>query len=298
MNITITGGTGFIGQAVVASLLAAGHSVTVLSRRPREGTKPRYVQCNLESQDPPQNALEGADAVVNLAGEPVAQRWTDAAKRRIRVSRIDATRRLVDAIARLERKPSVLVSASAVGFYGDRGDEILTENSGSGDGFLERVTVDWERAADGAESLGVRVVKPRIGVVLGRGGGALAKMAPAFKAGVGGRVGSGRQWMPWIHIDDIVGLITAAVASSALRGAVNAVAPHPVRNSEFVAELGRALHRPALIPAPAFALQIAFGEMASVLLASQRVQPEVAMRAGYVFRYPELRPALADVLGG
>jgi uncharacterized protein (TIGR01777 family) len=295
VNITLTGATGFIGRRLVADLLARGHSLTVISRRRQDGGNPAYVLSDLTVAPPPPSALERADAVINLAGEPVAQRWTEDAKRRIRASRVDATRRLVQAMAALARKPAVLVSASAVGYYGDRGDEVLTEDARPGAGFLERVTVDWEHEAERAVSLGVRVVRLRIGVALGRDGGALAKMLPAFQAGVGGRIGSGRQWMSWIHIDDLVGLILFALDRPELAGAVNAVAPNPIRNVEFVAELARALRWPAFIPAPAFALRLMFGEMAAVLLASQRVQPEAAIRAGYTFRYPELRPALADL---
>jgi uncharacterized protein (TIGR01777 family) len=279
MNIAITGGSGFLGRAVADRLRAEGHAVTSISLR----TAPRP------------EIFAGCDAVVHLAGEPVAQRWTAAARERIRESRVRGTRSLVTALR--DQPPRVLISASAVGYYGSRGDEILTEEAEPASDFLGQVAVDWEQEARSAEQFGVRVVMPRIGVVLGRGGGALDRMALPFRWGVGGRLGTGRQWMSWIHLDDLVALIEFAIRTPALSGAVNAVAPHPVTNAEFTRALAAALHRPALFPVPAVALKLLLGEMSQVILASQRVVPEAALRAGFRFRYSDVGPALAAALG-
>ncbi|HTS51264.1 MAG TPA: TIGR01777 family oxidoreductase [Bryobacteraceae bacterium] len=296
MNVTLTGATGFVGSRLVAKLLAGGHQVHVLGRR-RSSKLPASVsfsEWNAASEPPP-DTVAGADAVIHLAGEPVGQRWTSQAKARIRDSRVEGTRLLVSALARQPRRPAVLVCASAIGIYGSRGDETLTETSASGQGFLAEVVTDWESAAQAAEPFGIRVVPVRFGIVLGPGG-ALAKMLPAFRLGVGGRIGSGRQWMSWIHIVDAVDLSLFALGNSALRGPVNAVSPHPVTNLEFTREFAAALHRPAIFPVPEAALKLVFGEMAGMLLGSQRVLPEAAEAAGFRFRYPELRPALEDVL--
>jgi hypothetical protein len=272
--VTITGASGFIGRALNARLSAAGHRVETHSAR-----SPR--------------PLAISDAVVHLAGEPIAQRWTVAAKRRIRESRVEGTRRL---IAALPAPPRVFVCASAVGFYGSRGDEWLTETSAPGADFLAEVSVEWERAAAEARALGTRVVSLRSGMVLGRGGGALARMLPAFRMGVGGRLGSGLQFTPWIHLEDLLDLVEFTLANEAVSGPLNAVAPEPATNREFTAALGRALARPAVLPVPAFALKALFGEMATVLLASQRVAPRAALDAGFEFRHPELSAALQDLL--
>ena len=232
--------------------------------------------------------------MVHLAGSPVAQRWTPWAKKEIRASRVKGTHHLVTALSTMKQRPMVLVCASAIGIYGDRGDEVLTEASPVATGFLADVCREWESEADLAESLGVRVVKLRFGIALGRKGGALEKMLPPFRAFMGGRLGTGSQWMSWIHIDDIVGLIRYALAYP-LTGVVNATAPNPVRNSEFTRELGATLHRPAIFPVPAAALKIMLGDMASVLLASQRVLPKAAETGGYRFAYPELGPALRNL---
>jgi hypothetical protein len=237
--------------------------------------------------------LEGCDAVIHLAGEPVAQRWTTAARERIRSSRIDGTRKLVAAMK--PNPPVTMISASAIGYYGSRGDEILTETSAAGDDFLAEIAEGWEREAMAAESFGVRVVRLRIAVVLGRGGGALEKMLLPFKLGIGGRIGSGSQWMSWIHLDDLVALIRFALEGK-LTGPVNASAPEPVTNEEFTRELGRALHRPAILPVPAIALKLMFGEMSQVMLGSHRVIPEVALGAGFTFRFSVLRDAFASIL--
>jgi uncharacterized protein (TIGR01777 family) len=233
--------------------------------------------------------------VVHLAGEPVAQWWTEAAKKRIHDSRVEGTRVLVNKLSEQPNRPRVLVCASAVGYYGSRGDQILTEASPAGSDFLARVVVDWEDAAQLAEPLGIRVVRLRFGMVLGRGG-ALAKLLPPFRLGVGGKLGSGHQWMAWIHLEDAVSLILFALDYAAVRGAANATAPHPVTNEEFTERLGMALHRPAILPVPVFALKLAFGEMSEMVLASQRVLPTVAKSAGFRFQFPELQAALEEIL--
>jgi uncharacterized protein (TIGR01777 family) len=244
----------------------------------------------------PASALAG-DAVIHLAGEPVSQRWTPEVKRRIRDSRVLGTARLIEGIRASEKKPRVLVSASAVGYYGDRGDEELTEESGAGKTFLAAISKEWEEAALKARELGLRVVLVRIGIVLGAGGGALEKMLPPFRAGVGGRLGSGEQWMPWIHLDDMVNLFQRALEDEAMSGAVNGTAPNPVRNAEFTATLGRALRRPALLPVPRLAVRLLYGEMSEILFHSQRVIPRAALKAGFEFRHPELFAALKSIVG-
>jgi uncharacterized protein len=297
LNVTLTGATGFLGHRVIDKLLAAGHQVHALGRK-RDATLPpsvEFSQWNV-TEEPPAESLAEADAVIHLAGEPVAQRWTPDAKTRIRSSRVDGTRHLINALSVQARRPQVLVSASAIGIYGSRGDEILTETSTSGEGFLPGVATEWENAARLGETLGIRVVLPRLGVVLGKGG-ALAKMLPPFRFGVGGRIGSGRQWMSWIHIDDAAKLILFAIEYPAVGGPVNATAPNPATNTEFTRELASTLRRPAIFPVPEFALKLLFGEMAEIVLASQRVLPKAAEEAGFRFEYPELRPALANILG-
>jgi uncharacterized protein (TIGR01777 family) len=274
MNIAITGASGFIGRHLMRSLAQAGHSV-----------------CALRRHAPPAES----DVVIHLAGEPVAQRWTAEARQRIRESRIAGTRNLVDALGRLPRRPKALICASAIGYYGSRGDEILTESSAPGSGFLPEVCVAWEREAQAAESFGIRVVRMRTGLVLAAGGGALQRMLPPFRMGVGGRLGSGRQWMSWIHLEDLTAMFLFAVESQ-VRGPLNGVAPQPATNSEFTRELARMLRRPAVFPVPEFALRLLFGEMADVLLASQRVVPAAAQAAGFRFRFPQLSPALEDLL--
>jgi uncharacterized protein (TIGR01777 family) len=284
MKITVTGASGFLGRHLVEELKAAAHEVHVLGRN-RWNT--------LSGQEPPPESLEHLDAIVHLAGEPVAQRWTAEVKKRIRTSRVDGTRHLVNALSTLSRRPKVLVSASAIGIYGDRGDEVLSEQSGSGVGFLAQVTEDWESAARLAEALGIRVVMLRFGMVLGQDGGALAKMLPIFRWGLGGKLGTGRQWMSWIHVADVTALMRHALATDALHGPINATAPNPVTNAEFTRTLALALHRPGIFPVPAFALKLAYGEMASVILASQRVLPVAAESADFHFKYPGLAGALA-----
>jgi uncharacterized protein len=297
MRTLITGGTGLIGRALLPRL----ENAVVLTRDPaRAGTRLGSVEAHAwepETGPPPLAALRDVDVVFNLAGEPVAEgRWTAQRKRRIRDSRVLGTRHLVAAIAKLERRPRILVSASAVGYYGDRGDEELDESSAAGRGFLAEVCAEWEREALAAAQLGVRVVCVRLGIVLASGGGALAKMLPPFRMGLGGPLAGGRQWMPWVHLDDVVGLLVRASRDDRVHGPVNAVGPRPVTNSDFTRALGLALHRPALLPVPRMMLRAAFGEMSEVLTASQRVFPRVAELCDYVFGYAELRDALGSIL--
>ncbi len=292
MRVVVAGGTGFIGRALRAALEAAGHEAVVLSR----SAGPGRVVWDGETQGPWTAALEGSGAVVNLAGASVAGgRWTEARKRLLAQSRLLPTRALVTALSGLKERPGVLVSASAVGYYGDRGDEELSERSGPGAGFLARLCVDWELEARKAAGYGARVVLLRTGIVLGKGGGALAKMLTPFRLGLGGPLGSGTQWMPWISLEDEVGLILHLLERE-VSGPVNAAAPSPVTNQGFSAALGRALRRPALLRAPAFALRLALGEMSSLLLGGQKVRPEKALESGYRFKHPELAAALEACL--
>ena len=297
MRIAITGASGLIGRRLLKDLAAAGHSLHVLSRHAGTNLPPgvRLSVWDATRGEPPADALRDVDAVVHLAGEPVAQRWTAHARQVIRESRVTGTRNLVEALARLPRKPEVLVCASAVGYYGDRGDEILNESSSPGTDYLARLCVDWEKEAQAAEASGIRVVRVRTGLVLDARGGALPRMLPPFRLGLGGKLGSGRHWMSWIHLEDLAALFQFALANP-ISGPVNGVAPNPVVNAGFTRALAAAVHRPAIFPVPAFALRLLFGEMSGILLASQRALPQAAERAGFRFRYPELAPALADVL--
>jgi hypothetical protein len=297
VKITITGASGLIGRRLMKTLAADGHSLHVLSRH--SGTNlPGGVRISVWDAlkgDPPADALRDADAVIHLAGEPVAQRWNSEVKERIRATRVAGAEKLVQAIGNLSERPKALICASAIGYYGSRGDEVLTESSAPGDDYLARVCVEWEKAAQGAEPLGVRVVRVRTGVVLDPRGGALARMLPPFKLGAGGKLASGRQWMSWIHAEDLAGIYRLALTGS-LSGAVNGVAPNPVINADFTRALASALRRPAVFPVPAMALKLMFGEMAEVLLASQRVQPKAAEAGGFQFKFPLLPAALADVV--
>jgi uncharacterized protein (TIGR01777 family) len=291
MQVMVTGATGLIGRPLVRALAAAGHSVLVVSRSPGR------VPARAVGWDAVPQAIEEMDAVVNLAGEPVAEgRWTEARKQEIRTSRIDGTRALVRALREATKRPGVFVSASATGYYGPRGDEPVDESAAPGHDFLAGVCKAWEAEAAAAEALDVRVVRLRIGVVLAPDGGALGKMLLPFRAGIGGRVGSGEQWMPWVHVDDVCGLVVAALAGGEWRGPVNATAPNPVRNRDFARALGHALDRPAVLPVPGFALRLLFGEMAGILLTGQRAVPAAAQERGYAFKHPELAGALADIL--
>lgn len=299
MRIVVTGATGFIGRAVVDRLAHDGHQVHMLIRKPRTGLPPHvpYSIWDAQQNDPPAAALEGADAVIHLAGAPVSQRWNEATKRDILSSRVGGTQRLIAALSQLNRFPRVLISGSAVGYYGSRGDEVLNENSKAGKGFLAEVCEEWESAANLGLALNMRVVRLRTGIVLGREGGVLARMLPAFRAGLGGKLGSGEQWMSWIHKDDLVSMISAALTSEKFNGAVNGVAPGPVRNSEFTRDLASELRRPAILPIPMVLLRLLFGELADEAFeASQRAMPVAAEKAGFDFRFTELRPALRDLL--
>ena len=292
MKILITGSTGFVGTALVKALASDGHTVCRLMLRADSMWRGIPETGELGA------AGDGPDAVVNLAGASIAGvRWTDKRKHLLRTSRIATTRALVKALAKMNARPRVLVSASAIGIYGDRGDEVLTEESKPGMDFLTGLAREWEAEALKAEALGIRVVLARFGIILARHGGALAKMLLPFKLGAGGRLGSGKQWMSWITLEDVVGVIRFALENNAVRGAVNVVAPHPAQNSDFTKALAKELHRPALFPAPAFALRLALGEMAdALLLSSQRVMPQVLEKLGYRFLYPELPTAFNAVL--
>ncbi|HEU0299471.1 MAG TPA: TIGR01777 family oxidoreductase [Longimicrobium sp.] len=295
MRVAVSGSTGLIGSALVQRLEREGHTVSRLVRSASKAG-PGDVAWDPDAGTIDAAALEGVDAVVHLAGENVGTRWTEEKKRRIRDSRINGTRLLAHTLARLAKRPRVMVQASATGIYGDRGDQVLDESSPPGSGFLAEVGCDWEGASEVAEQAGVRVVKLRFGVVLTRNGGALERLLLPFRLGVGGRIGSGRQWMPWISLDDVVEVIVRALRDERLRGPVNAVAGS-VRNSEFTDALARALHRPALLPVPSFGLRALFGEMADeALLAGQRVEPARLREIGHVFHHPTLDVALHAAL--
>jgi hypothetical protein len=296
MNVFVTGASGFIGSALMRALREAGHQAVAMVRRaPRPGTA--------EVQWDPAGPIDGgkfggADAVVHLAGESVAAgRWNAERKARILNSRVQGTQTVAASMARAKPRPRVLVCASANGIYGDTGDQVVTEAEPPGSSFLAEVGRQWERATHAAEDAGVRVVNLRLGMVLSGDGGALPKMLPPFRMGVGGRLGNGRQWMSWITLDDVVALILYALTNESLRGPVNAVAPNPVTNADFTRALGAVLHRPAVFPVPAFAVRVAFGQLADeLLLASNRAVPQAALASGFTFRYPEIKGALEHVL--
>jgi uncharacterized protein len=300
MRVTLTGASGLIGTRLVRALTARGDDVTVLSRDPERAAGALGVSAEAWQPDAgpaPPAALAGRDAIVHLAGERVDQRWTDDAQAAIRASREAGTRNLVDGLRGAEPRPDVLVSSSAVGYYGAHGDEVVAEDTPAGSGFLADVCAAWEREAQAAEELGMRVVRVRTGVVLDREGGALARMLPPFKLGVGGPVAGGRQYLPWIHVDDLVGIYLAALDNEAWSGPVNASAPEPVTNAEFSKALGRALHRPAFAPVPALAIRALYGDMAEIVTEGQRAIPRRALELGYSFTHPDLDEALADALG-
>jgi uncharacterized protein (TIGR01777 family) len=298
VNIAITGASGLIGRRLLKNLGAAGHALTVVSRHAGTNVPPGV---GVVAWDPmrgpaPEDAVRNANAVIHLAGEPVAQRWSEDAKRRIRESRVVGTRNLVQALAKLRNTPQTLVCASAVGYYGSRGDEELREDSAPAGGYLAEVCAAWEKEAVAAEAFGMRVVRVRIGLVLDPRGGALRRMLMPFRMGVGGKLGDGRQWMPWIHLADLAAMFQFAVENP-VSGALNGVAPIPVSNADFTQTLARVVHRPAIFPVPVFGLKLLFGEMSEILLASQRVLPAAAEAAGFKFRFPELGGALEDLLG-
>jgi len=296
MNYLVTGATGFIGSRVVEALLAQGHSVNYLGRRRSNhlDTRAAFHFWNIK-EAPPLDSMPRLDAVVHLAGEPVAQHWTAEVKRRIHDSRVIGTRKLVSAIGELDYKPSVLVSSSAVGYYGSRGDEILTEQSAPGSDFLAQVCRDWELEAVRARDFGLRVVPIRTGIVLGRNGGALKQMLPPFRLGLGGKLGNGKQWMPWIHLEDLVRLFIFAAESQEVSSPLNGVR-EPVTNAAFTRELGRALHRPTVFSIPKFGLKAAFGEMSEALLSSARAIPQATEKAGFPYKFNDLRSALNDAV--
>ena len=310
MKILVAGSTGLVGKALVAALVKDGHSVCRLVRpetNVRDDAGGFNVAWNPETGELG-GAAVGADAVVNLAGASIAEgRWTEKRKAELRSSRVDVTRALIEALGKMNVKPTVLISASAIGYYGNRGDEILSEESASGDGFLAEIAKEWEAEALKAEAWRTRVVLARFGIILAREGGALQKMVTPFKLGLGGRLGSGKQWMSWIALEDVVGIlklclertpIQGAVNFAPVSGALNVVSPQPVTNAEFTKELARALRRPAILPAPVFGLRLALGrEMAdALLLASQRVVPKKLDQIGYAFQYSKLMSALATIV--
>jgi len=296
MKIVVAGGTGFIGSALCERLMEIGYSLVLLSQRPALPHTPSNRQ--LITWNPPEGgsweeAVNGADAVINLAGEPIpSKRWTTAQKEKIRASRVNATRALVAAIGKAKIKPEILLNASAIGYYGPRGNEIVGEDTEPGKDFISQVCVDWEREAQKVESYGVRVVKLRTGIVLGKGGGALAKMIPPFKLYIGGPLGTGKQWVSWIHMEDEVGLIIHLLQKGDAAGGVNATAPSPVTMKALCRSMGKVLGRPSWAPVPSFALRLILGEMADVVLTGQRVLPVKAQKLGYNFKYTDLTEAL------
>jgi uncharacterized protein len=314
MKIVVTGSTGLVGTALVNALTLDGHIVCRLVRREsvtpkkpadKQAAPGQVIDIAWDPEDPSASSLadsqgkvDGAEAIVNLSGASIAGgRWTTERKMMLRSSRVRTTGALVSALEKANLRPKVLVSASAIGYYGSRGEEVLTEESKPGEGFLAGVSREWEAEAVKAEARGVRVVLARFGIILAKHGGALPQMMRPFRFGVGGKIGSGQQWMSWVTLQDVAGIIRYALENAGVTGAVNVVAPQPARNADFTRELARAMHRPAIFPAPAFALRMALGEMAdALLLSSQRVMPTGLQRAGYPFLHPDLEGALTDVL--
>jgi uncharacterized protein (TIGR01777 family) len=299
MKIVVTGATGFVGQIVVEKLLAQGHEVHVLTRNIAKaaiilGSRCKYFQWNDSSSLPPLEALEGTDGIINLMGETISEKWTDQHKKKIYHSRIDSTRRLVEAVEKLQKRPGVLVSTSAVGIYGNRESEELTETSSLANDFLANVCKDWENEANKAKNHGLRVVIVRVGVVIGKGGGALQKMLPIFKLGGGGPVGSGKQVMSWIHVEDVADIFVEASIDPSFSGVYNGTGPNPATNKDFSKTLGQVLHRPAFAPAPAFMMKLVFGEMSQILLEGQKVLPKRLKEKNFRFRYPTLEMALKE----
>jgi uncharacterized protein (TIGR01777 family) len=299
MKLVITGGTGFIGSILTDRLWNQFHSVALLSRRPPPEvnvTKKEWFAWQPGMGGAWEAVVDGADGIINLAGEPIAgKRWSSAQKEVLRSSRINATKSLVNAVAKTKAKPKFLINASAVGYYGPHGDETVTEQTGPGQDFLSRLCVDWEEEAKKAEALGVRVALVRTGIVLDKGKGALAKMVPPFKMFVGGPLGSGQQWMPWIHIEDHIGLICFLMENDGARGPFNATVPNPVTMETFSKTLGDVLNRPSWASVPPSALALLLGEMADMLTTGQRAVPEAALKLGYTFKYPYLLDALRSL---
>lgn len=294
MTFLITGATGFLGRPLVNRLLAAGHSVCYIGRRrdSKQDSRAFYHPWDLMTEAAPLEVLPDFDAVIHLAGDSVSQRWTDEVKRRILDARVIGTRNLIVGLRKLAKPPMVLISASAIGYYGDRGDELLNEQSQPGEGFLADVCRNWEEETNRARDLGMRAVSVRIGIVLGPGGGALGQMVTPFKLGLGGPFGNGKQWMSWIQRDDLLSLFEFAARRDGLEGPINGVAPAPVTNRDFVETLGSVLHRPAILPAPRFGLKALLGEFADSLFSSARVLPVKAESLGFTFKHADLRPAL------
>ncbi|WP_017325069.1 TIGR01777 family oxidoreductase [Synechococcus sp. PCC 7336] len=311
MKIAISGGSGFVGRRLAQMLLAAGHSVRVLSRNPA-AAQPAFAdlpadradRLSLTPYDPLdrqswKEALTGCEGVVHLAGESlIGSRWTQKKKTEILQSRAQTTSKLVEAIGQMDSKPQVVVSASAIGYYGDRGDELLDESSPPADDFLARVCKEWEAAARPLANLGVRLVQVRIGIVLGPGGGALAQMLGPFQMFVGGPIGSGRQWTSWIHRDDLAGAIVYALTHDSVSGVINGTAPNPVKMATFCNILGQVIARPSWLPVPSIALELLLGEAAQIVLTGQRVLPKRTLEQGYQFQYPDLKLALQEILIG
>lgn len=301
MKIAITGATGFVGRALSLQLQQEGHELVVVSRNTERarsilGDEVRIISM-ADFDQGLREVLPRVDAVINLAGEPVVgKRWSPRQKSRLRESRVSFTKRLVGLLAELPTPPATLISASAVGFYGERVDEPVEEGASTGTGFLAQLCADWERAANKAADVGIRVVTLRTGIVLGAGGGALPRLLPAFRLGLGGRIGDGQQAMPWIHLQDLVHLIVAALKDSSLRGAINAVSPNPVTNIEFTQSLGKALQRPTAIPVPARMLRLVMGEASTVLLGGQRAIPSKLVASGFDFQFPTLHETLGDLV--
>ncbi len=299
MKIIMTGGSGFIGRRLSEKLVKNRHEVVVISRDAAKAKKngiPTVDYLPWDRVDQWREAMDGSDAIVNLAGESVSQRWTAESREKILASRIGTLKSIENVMTGMRRRPRALISASAIGFYGSRGDEELTEKSSAGQGFLAETCVKWENAVADFEPYGLRTAWIRVGVVLGSEGGALARMLPIYKLGGGGPLGDGNQWMSWIHISDLVDIFILALEDRHIEGPVNGTAPGPVRNRDFSSALGRAVFRPTLFSTPAFGLKLAFGEMASILLDSQRVLPARAQSLGFVFRFPELALALKDIV--
>jgi len=303
MKVTVTGATGNVGRPLVAALREKGHEVTALSRDADSGSRKLGSGVTVlewpapKEAPPPPEAIEGRDAVIHLLGEPIDQRWTDGVKRELRDSRVLSTRQVVEGLKAAEARPGVLVSQSASGYYGNRGDEELTESSSAGDDFLADLVVEWEAEADKARDLNVRVVTTRTGVVLSREGGALEKMLPFFKLGIGGPVAGGGQYVPWVHLDDVTGSLVAVMQDEAASGPVNVSAPAPATNKELSKTLGRVLRRPALAPVPGLAVKTLYGEMGHIVITGQRMLPKRLEELGYTFAQPELESALRSAIG-
>ena len=299
MNLVITGASGFIGSTLADRLGEEGNTLVLLSRTPpAEKTLPnqRWLTWKLGVPGDWERSIDGADGIIHLAGEPIAaKRWTPAQKEKLRYSRIESTAALVDAIGRARMKPRFLISSSAVGYYGPHGDETLTEDSAPGNGFLAQLCLDWESEANKAKDFGVRVALLRTGIVLGRGKGALAKMVPPFKIFTGGSLGSGKQWFPWIHLSDAIGLIKFLIDDDQAKGPFNVTAPEPVTMSDFCKALGKALNRPSWLPVPASLLSLMLGEMSEMLLTGQRAVPQAALGLGYHFQFPNVLQALESL---